>query len=248
MTRVRSTHPKFRFVKVCALTVALGVSICTAIAKDIATDIKPTPANKERLQVVERFNLLHSTWQKECDGIKFSSRTTDYINLPSYRKLVALGRPALPLFYERLKNTNSLDFMLAQCVVEITGWESGEFRGELGEQEFAAKVVKKLNHEFDATSSTEKPTDAQMLVTLSELVADFGKVTNGMSRADLSEVLDVEGGLSTRQKRTYVHPRCPFLKSDIEFTPGEDKGSTEQRPSDTIRSMSQPYLAWTIAD
>ena len=134
-----------------------GICISVAIAKDIAADIQPTQANKEKLQLIEHFNSLHSSWRKECDEISFSSRTTDYIKLPSYRKLIALGRPSLPLFYERLKSTNGLDFMLAQGVIEITGWERNEFTGDIGEQSVAANVAKKLKHEFDGTASTNKP-------------------------------------------------------------------------------------------
>ena len=227
---------------------ALSLTISLGCGADLASTIEPTKANKERLELVQKFNETHTKWRAESEQIKLSSRTTDYINLPAYRQLVSLGSPALPLFYERLNRADGLDFMLAHAVLEITGSDQSEFRGETGEQAFASKVAKKLKHEFDSGSSSNKASDSQMLLTLSELVDDFAKITNGMSRGNLSRILTVEGGLSTQKQRTYVHPRCPHLKVDVQFAARKDATSTGENSSDTIQLVSTPYLAWSVAD
>jgi hypothetical protein len=77
----------------------------------------------------------------------------------------------------------------------------------------------------------------------------------GMNRGQLLLVLTTEGGLSTRSQRTYVYPRCPYIKVDIQFqTVGDPKRDPEGRVSpiesaeDIITQISRPYLAWSVTD
>lgn len=67
----------------------------------------------------------------------------------------------------------------------------------------------------------------------------------GMTRADLTKVLTVEGGLSTTSQRTYVYPKCPYIKVDVKFAASSRE---QERPSDKIIEISRPYLAWSIMD
>ena len=89
------------------------------------------------------FERQYSAWHEECETIKFSSNTYDYIGLPSYRKIVGLGTPALTFLEEKMEGDKGLDFMLAFAVVEICGWDREEFRGG-SEQEFRDRVLRKL--------------------------------------------------------------------------------------------------------
>jgi hypothetical protein len=89
------------------------------------------------------FERLYSAWHVESDAIRFSSNTYDYIGLPSYRKIVALGKAALPALEQKMAEDQGLDFMLAFAVVEICGWDRREFRGG-SEQEFRDRVLRKL--------------------------------------------------------------------------------------------------------
>jgi len=89
------------------------------------------------------FERQYAAWHQECEAISFSSNTYDYIGLPSYRKIVALGKPALPYLEQKMEEDKGLDFMLAFAVVEICGWGKQEFqRGS--EQEFRDRVLRKL--------------------------------------------------------------------------------------------------------
>jgi len=54
----------------------------------------PDVAPKESTE--DEFGRLYSAWHQECETIQFSSNTYDYIGLASYRKIVAIGKPALP--------------------------------------------------------------------------------------------------------------------------------------------------------
>jgi hypothetical protein len=82
-----------------------------------------------------------------------------------------------------------------------------------------------------------------------EILAEWVKITPGTTRAELLKVYTTEGGLSTATHRTYVHRRCCYIKVDVEFTLSEPKqGAVEERPTDTIKKITRPYLYWTISD
>ena len=78
-------------------------------------------------------------------------------------------------------------------------------------------------------------------------------VKPGMTRTDLLKVFRTEGGISTRAWRKYVYRGCPYVKVDVEFEAvvpssggaGSSVGSLES-PADVIKSISKPYLEWSI--
>ena len=102
-----------------------------------------SPSVPPKEEVGAEFESLYSAWHQECEKISFSSNTYDYIGLPSYRKIVAIGKPALPSLERKMAEDKGLDFMLAFAAVEICGWDRQEFRGG-SEQEFRDRVLRKL--------------------------------------------------------------------------------------------------------
>jgi hypothetical protein len=71
----------------------------------------------------------------------------------------------------------------------------------------------------------------------------------GMTRADLLTVFTVEGGISTRARRTYVYRLCPYIKVEVDFTPvtNPDDRLTEMS-DDKILKLSRPYLQYSVTD
>jgi hypothetical protein len=69
------------------------------------------------------FERLYEAWRREAKGVQFSSNTHDYIALPAYRRIIGLGRAALPFLEKKLSQDRGADFMLADAVVEICGWD-----------------------------------------------------------------------------------------------------------------------------
>ena len=67
----------------------------------------------------------------------------------------------------------------------------------------------------------------------------------GMTRSELLTVFTTEGGLSTTSRRTYVYQHCPYIKVDVQFAAASPN---EELPTDMIVQISQPYLAWSVAD
>ena len=122
-------------MKLLQCLIALACVLTVPITK--AND--PSPEAK----TIAEFDRLYSAWNQECEKIRFSSNTYEYIGLPSYRKIVALGKPALPSLERKMAEDKGLDFMLAFAAVEICGWDKREFQGG-GEQDFRDRVLRKL--------------------------------------------------------------------------------------------------------
>ena len=92
-----------------------------------------------------------------------------------------------------------------------------------------------------------------------EWVADSLKrmqtIRPGMTRAELLKVFTTEGGFSTGIERTYVYQGCPFFKVDVKFRPvgrperdKDDRVTLAESPKDLIKTISRPYIAWSVAD
>ena len=77
---------------------------------------------------------------------------------------------------------------------------------------------------------------------LGNVLAWIANIKPGMTRSDLLRVFTMEGGLSTRTRRTYVLKQCPIIKVDVEFS------ISANETEDKITQISKPYLEYTHAD
>lgn len=82
---------------------------------------------------------------------------------------------------------------------------------------------------------------------LVELLKEAQSITTGMTRKQLLEVFEQEGGIFASQKARFVHRACSAMKVDVEFA-FADATNNQPRAEDKIRSMSRFYLAWDIID
>lgn len=65
------------------------------------------------------------------------------------------------------------------------------------------------------------------------------------TRAELMKLFFPQGGLSTREKASFVYRSCPAIKIDAEF----EVVNKDDEKTDVIKSLSKPYLDSTmIAD
>lgn len=71
-----------------------------------------------------------------------------------------------------------------------------------------------------------------------ELARIEGLKPGQSTRADLMELFTYQGGLSTREKATFVYLPCFFIKIDAEF----EVVNKDDEGSDVIKSLSKPYL------
>lgn len=90
---------------------------------------------------------------------------------------------------------------------------------------------------------------------ISDSLREMKTIEVGKTRADLLKVFTTEGGISTVFSRTYVYRKCPYIKVDVEFENvgkptrnAEGRVIIEESDKDTIKTISKPYLEWSVID
>lgn len=78
---------------------------------------------------------------------------------------------------------------------------------------------------------------------VAQTLAAIQTIKVGMTRKDLLKLFTVEGGISTRNSRTFVFRECSYIKVDVGFEP---MGATEDQYK--IIRISKPYLAQSVID
>lgn len=77
------------------------------------------------------------------------------------------------------------------------------------------------------------------------MLEEIDTIEEGMTRDDLLQVFDEEGGFSTPLKRTYVYRGCHMIKVDARF---QVRHAIGEHLDDKIVKLSRPYLARAISD
>ena len=78
---------------------------------------------------------------------------------------------------------------------------------------------------------------------------DFESLKPGMTRKEVDEKLEQDGGIQFVGKMRYQHPDCPYFKVDIEFACSRDaEGRIMSKPTDKVTAISNPYLEWPVMD
>jgi hypothetical protein len=102
------------------------------------------------------------------------------------------------------------------------------------------KIGLKLYYALEASDLTKQ---------ISAILTECQKIKPGTTRAELLKVFTTEGGISTAMHRTFVYRGCPYIKVDVDFTLSKlGQNIFEERPTDTIRVVSKPYLEWSVID
>lgn len=84
---------------------------------------------------------------------------------------------------------------------------------------------------------------------IAKVLRQIESIEPGMRRKDLRGIFMTEGGLSNRFQRTYVHVDCPYIKVSIRFKAASDEANAlKEDADDTIESVSQPFLQWSMVD
>lgn len=103
----------------------------------------------------------------------------------------------------------------------------------------------------EALKAGNKLTGAELSHTewLARAQREMATIKPGMTRADLLNVFQEEGGLSTRTQRRYVYRGSLYIKVDVTFeavaVPGDKR---TEAPTDKIIKISRPFLEWSISD
>jgi hypothetical protein len=105
------------------------------------------------------------------------------------------------------------------------------------------------------TERTQTDSNPQHVQWVAESLKVMQLVKPGMTRADLLRVFTTEGGESTGLRRTYVYRQCPYFKVDVEFEAvgrpardSEGRVTLVESGADTIKTLSRPYLQFSVVD
>jgi hypothetical protein len=81
--------------------------------------------NEQRIK--DEFDRRYAEWRSAARAKSMYSKSTAYTALPEYRALIALGKEALPFLIEKLEKDEEMDFLLAEGIIDIEGWNPAEF-------------------------------------------------------------------------------------------------------------------------
>ncbi|MDB6024966.1 MAG: hypothetical protein JWM68_1189 [Verrucomicrobiales bacterium] len=111
------------------------------------------------------------------------------------------------------------------------------------------KEALKRTGKFVEGDRSQADHDPALTAAVARVLNEWKNLSPGKTREDLLKVFTTEGGLSTSTQRTFVHRECPYIKVEVEFTLSDpQQNGLEERATDKIKSISRPYLFWSIID
>jgi len=97
-----------------------------------------------------------------------------------------------------------------------------------------------------ASGQSPTPFDADFTKKIGAIIKDWQNLKPGMTRADLEKVVQGEGGIYGPGERNYVWPNCPYVKVRVDFKTAPYQ--IKELPTDTVKSVSKPFLEYAIGD
>jgi hypothetical protein len=98
-------------------------------------------------------------------------------------------------------------------------------------------------------SSFADSTPDQLMEQVAVIIKEWSAIKPGTTtRAELKKTFGEEGGISNATHRTYVSKHCPYVKVDVVFVLAKPEQGFNEGPDDTIKSISKPYLQYSISD
>jgi hypothetical protein len=87
------------------------------------------------------------------------------------------------------------------------------------------------------------PSAQNHLAWVSDVLKRMQTITVGMTRRDLLTVFGPQGGLSTRESRTYSSLDCPLFQVSVQFKPvGTADIHRFEGSNDVIVEISKPFV------
>ena len=96
----------------------------------------------------------------------------------------------------------------------------------------------------DASAADRETAKPIPLETLDLVLHDIALLHVGMTRAQVQNVLRLDGGLQTARSTRFVHPLCLYCKVLVTFetTSRASNGATRSSADDKVKAVSKPYL------
>jgi hypothetical protein len=111
-------------------------------------------------------------------------------------------------------------------------------------------VLGVLAQEIAVDARPQPQIDQEHTHWMQHVMRSLSTIKPGMTRKDLSRILDTDGGLSFRAQGRFVYRRCPYIKVDVEFSPVDEDANSypHWNPDDKIIKISRPYLEYPSSD
>ena len=118
--RVALRTPGLTAVMLVSLALILQRGATPATQAKTPTPDRNTERSKQQEKVLKEYEQAFDSWKTyiQRPEIQASSRTSDYIDNPPYRQIVALGKPALPFIMADIAKG---EFFLNDAAKQITG-------------------------------------------------------------------------------------------------------------------------------
>ncbi len=100
-------------------------------------------------------------------------------------------------------------------------------------------------------SKPESDPQSERLEWVESCLKTIESIKPGMTRRQVDAILKLEGGLQTASPGRYVHPKCPYFKTDISFDfkrDAADQNRAIMSPDDKVISVGKPYIERMIID
>jgi hypothetical protein len=232
---------------------ALGFSFCLMICIGVtAAECKPGKAELLPIATVKR--LLDTPGYSSTDEALL--RTLGDATARSLARIPSLAKPteraiaqATLLVRLSFSDTSAIawcddsqpnaSLKLIKSLADFPLANRSEISNDIRMLEFAATGQPLRNVSLDST-------DWKNTQWIAAIMRSISWIKPGMTRADVLTVFTTEGGISTISSRTYVHKLCPYIKVTVEFA--VPPAAREERAEDVIKSISRPYLAYSVMD
>ncbi len=103
--------------------------------------------------------------------------------------------------------------------------------------------------------TSQSPPSCDHSAWVVQTLLKMNTIKAGMTREALLKVFTIEGGISTRLRRTFVSRSCPYFKVDVQFQAvdhpnreSDGRVTIIEDGRDVIVKISTPYLQFAIAD
>jgi hypothetical protein len=90
--------------------------------------------------------------------------------------------------------------------------------------------------------------DSSLTTKIDAVIKIVDALHPGMTRADVLKNFGTEGGISARELNHYVYKRCPYIKIDVTFVVAPNADQAKEAATDTIATVSKPYLQFSVMD
>jgi hypothetical protein len=101
---------------------------------------------------------------------------------------------------------------------------------------------------FGQQGSQQHHTDSILTREIDKVIRIADALRPGMTRADVLQNFQTEGGISARQWNHYVYKQCPYIKVDVTFVVAQGEDQFKEAATDKIATVSKPYLQFSIMD